>query len=117
MVTWRTAFYDLAGHSGVTKLAGMDAGCTATLLPAGGVIPDFGTHHKRNRMTALALVHRPDNPSWTDYAEGKPSNPKPIRRAGFHFGAPGDRIALDGTVWLRVGRKAELASVQPADVE
>jgi outer membrane protein assembly factor BamB len=119
MVTWRTAFYDLAAHSGVTKLAGMDAGCTATLLPAGGVlnVPDFGTHHKRNRMTALALIHRPENAPWTDYAEGKPSPARPIRRAGFHFGAPGDRTAPDGTVWFRVGAKAEMAAVQPADVE
>ena len=119
MVTWRTAFYDLAGHTGVTKLVGMDAGCSATLLPAGGVlnIPDFGTHHKRNRMTALALVHRPESESWPDFAEGKPSTPRAIRRAGFTFGAPGDRIASDGTVWFRVGPKAENAQVQPPSVE
>ncbi len=63
MVTWRCAFYDLEHHSGVKKLVGMDAGCSPTLLPAGGVlnVPNFGTHHKRNRMTAMALVHRPES--------------------------------------------------------
>jgi outer membrane protein assembly factor BamB len=59
LVTWRCAYYDLATHNSKT-LTGMDAGCSPTLIPAGGVlsIPNFGTHHKRNRMTAMALVHR-----------------------------------------------------------
>jgi outer membrane protein assembly factor BamB len=119
MVTWRTAFYDLREHSGVTKLVGMDAGCTATLLPAGGIlnVPDFGTHHKRNRMTALALIHRPDNESWADHAGGKPTTGRPIRRVGYRFGAPGDRTAPDGTVWFRAGPRTETASVQPDSAE
>jgi outer membrane protein assembly factor BamB len=106
MVTWRCAFYDLAGGSGVMPLRGMDAGCTPTLLPAGGVlnIPNFGTHHKRNRMTALALVHIADNPLWTTAsAPDKSIQPSPVRRAGFLFGAPGDRKADDGTLWLAAG--------------
>lgn len=58
LVTWRCAYYDLENHRSV-KLTGMDAGCSPTLIPAGGVlnVPNFGTHHKRNRMTAMALVH------------------------------------------------------------
>lgn len=58
LVTWRCAYYDLPSQKSV-KLIGMDAGCSPTLIPAGGVlnIPNFGTHHKRNRMTAMALVH------------------------------------------------------------
>ena len=58
LVTWRCAYYDLEQHESV-RLTGMDAGCSPTLIPAGGVlnIPNFGTHHKRNRMTAMALVH------------------------------------------------------------
>ncbi|MBL8794300.1 MAG: PQQ-binding-like beta-propeller repeat protein [Planctomycetia bacterium] len=110
MVTWRCAFYDLAGGSGTMPLKGMDAGCTPTLLPAGGVlnIPNFGTHHKRNRMTALALVHVADNPLWATATAASPGPavaPAPLRRAGFNFGAPGDRKADDGTFWLAVGAK------------
>lgn len=58
LVTWRCAYYDLVNHESV-NLTGMDAGCSPTLIPAGGVlnVPNFGTHHKRNRMTAMALVH------------------------------------------------------------
>jgi outer membrane protein assembly factor BamB len=63
LVTWRTACYDLAGDAGTLPLHGMNAGCTATMLPAGGVlnVPNFGKHHKRPRMTALALIHQPEN--------------------------------------------------------
>lgn len=115
LVTWRCGFYDLAGGSGVMPLKGMDAGCTPTLLPAGGVlnVPNFGTHHKRNRMTALALVHVPDNPLWaTPTTPTKTATPAPLRRAGFNFGAPGDRKAEDGTLWLAVGAKTPGVTVQ-----
>ena len=112
LVTWRCAFYDLHGGSGSMVLKGMDAGCTPTLLPAGGLLnlPNFGTHHKRNRMTALALIHVPENPFWTSYAvadkaKSKPTGATPIRRVGYNFGAPGDRLADDGTLWFAVGPK------------
>ena len=123
MVTWRCAFYDLAGGSGVMPLKGMDAGCTPTLLPGGGVlsIPNFGTHHKRNRMTALALVHVADNPLWATAAaapqSGQAAQPAPLRRAGFNLGAPGDRKADDGTLWLAVGAKTLGVSVKGPNVE
>lgn len=119
LVTWRTAYYDLERHAGVTKLHGLDAGCSPTLLAAGGVlnIPAFGTHHKRNRMTAMALVHRPENESWAEYALTVPAEAVPLRRAGFNFGAPGDHVAENGTVWLRVGaRDSARADVRPKDV-
>jgi hypothetical protein len=104
LVTWRTAFYDLAGCTGSMPLHGMNMGCTPTMLPAGGVlnVPAFGTHHKRSRMTALAMVHRPENALWTDYGEPMGRDAVPLRRAGFNFGAPGDRVAADGTLWLAV---------------
>jgi outer membrane protein assembly factor BamB len=111
LVTWRCAVYDLAGQAGTLPLAGMDAGCTPTLVPAGGLlnIPNFGTHHKRNRMTAMALVHAPENAAWTRY-EMQPSKtavaPAPLKKAGFNLGAPGDRVAPDGTLWLAVGPRS-----------
>jgi hypothetical protein len=94
-------------------LYGMNMGCTATMLPAGGVlnVPSFGTHHKRSRMPALALIHRPENRLWTTFnssREKRATPPVAIRRAGFNFGAPGDRFSADGTLWLSVtSRKSE----------
>jgi len=122
LVTWRTAYYDLADHGGLMPLDGMNTGCTATMLPAGGVlnVPNFGTHHKRSRMTALAMVHRPGNALWTVYNSSREKaemSPVAIRRAGFNFGAPGDRIADDGTMWLSVtARKSENVEILPKDV-
>lgn len=111
LVTWRCAVYDLANQSGVMKLTGMDAGCSPTLLPAGGLlnIPNFGTHHKRNRMTAMALIHRPQNELWTKYHTSREKKPtkesNTIKRIGYNFGAPGDRIDENGTLWLQVNAR------------
>ena len=121
LVTWRTGYYDLEKQSGTTSLAGLDAGCSPTLIPAGGLlnIPNFGTHHKRNRMTAMALVHRPDNPSWSTYystTEKSAVAGTPIRRIGYNFGAPGDRITGDGVLWQRVDRfKRYALRLEPRD--
>ncbi len=113
LVTWRTAFYDLAGGTGVMKLTGFDAGCAPTLIPAGGVlaIPNFGTHHKRNRMTAVGMVHRPGNALWTQYTSDKPTHTGAIQRVGINFGAIGDRRDEDGTMWLRVDARSRTAAV------
>jgi outer membrane protein assembly factor BamB len=120
LATWRIAFYDLANHSGSMPLRGMDSGCTPSLLPAGGVlnVPNFGTHHKRNRMTALAMIHRPDNSLWASYSAGRAPEPAPVARAGYNLGAPGDRAADDGTLWLRVGTGNNPGNValQPQEV-
>ncbi|SVD78442.1 uncharacterized protein METZ01_LOCUS431296, partial [marine metagenome] len=122
LVTWRTGYYDLEKQSGTTNLTGLDAGCAPTLIPAGGVlnVPNFGTHHKRNRMTAMALVHRPDNPSWSTYYSTTEKSPDPtgapIRRIGYNFGAPGDRITEDGTLWQRIDRFRRYdLSMEPRD--
>ena len=122
LVTWRTGYYNLENQSGATSLTGLDAGCAPTLIPAGGVlnVPNFGTHHKRNRMTAMALVHRPDNPSWSTYYSTSEKSPDPsgapIRRIGYNFGAPGDRITEDGTLWQRIDRfKRYDLSMEPRD--
>jgi len=51
------------------------------------------------------MVHRPDNALWTEYNTSREKlaiEPAAVRRAGFNFGAPGDRIAEDGTLWLSI---------------
>ena len=62
-------------------------------------------------MPALALIHRPENRLWTTFnssREKRATPPVAIRRAGFNFGAPGDRFSEDGTLWLSVtSRKPE----------
>ncbi|MBM4019148.1 MAG: hypothetical protein FJ288_12615, partial [Planctomycetes bacterium] len=118
IVTWRTAFYDLAGIGSV-PLKGMEAGCTPSLVVSGGVLnsPNYGTRLKRPRMTTLAMVHQPDNEMWSRYEPDVSAAQVPLRKVGFNFGAPGDSLGPDGTLWLNVAPK-EMAgvTVQPADV-
>ena len=114
LVTWRTACYDLETHRGVIPMPGFDAGCAPTLLPAGGVlnIPNFGTHHKRNRMTAMALVHKPRRATWSIYssASGKEATAAAVSRAVYDFGAPADRLTDDGLVLgVTPRRRGEIA--------
>lgn len=124
LFTWRTGFFDLAGGTGSMPLREMEAGCTPTLIPSGGIlnIPNSGgtfEHRLRARMVAMALVHVPDNPFWAvnsiQVAKGAVS--APIARAGFQFGAPGNRKADDGTLWLGVDAKSKEITVKGEKLE
>jgi outer membrane protein assembly factor BamB len=107
LITWRTGFFDLGGTAGSMPLKGMEAGCTPTLIPSGGVlvIPNFGQMHLRARMSAMALVHVPDNPFWGDaqLAGDKAAAPAPLAaHTAFNFGAPGWRADDSGRQWVPV---------------
>ena len=105
LLTFRSGaagFYDLATMGGTGNFGGFKSGCTANLIAADGVLnaPDYTrtcTCSYQNQ-TSLALVHMPDVEVWTfnDYRYGK----SPIQRVGINFGAPGDRRASNGTLWL-----------------
>ena len=115
LVTWRTACYDLEMHRGVIPMPGFDAGCAPTLIPAGGIlnIPNFGTHHKRNRMTAMALVHKPKRTTWSVYTDSRNRDPQPVRRAVFDLGAPADRL-MEGQMLIGVTpRRRGIFSFEP----
>jgi hypothetical protein len=48
----------------------------------------------------MALVAMPQShEQWSSWGESK-SGPNRIQRIGINFGAPGDRMAQDGTLWL-----------------
>ena len=95
-------FYDLDGDSGTGNFGGFKSGCTATLIAADGVLnaPDYTRtcSCSYQNQTSLALVSMPDNEMWTYSTLGKPKGP--IHRLGVNFGAPGDRMAVDGALWL-----------------
>jgi Malectin domain/PQQ-like domain len=108
LLTFRSGaagFYDLLSKSGTANIGGFKSGCTANLVVANGVLnaPDYTrtcTCAYQNQ-TSLALVHMPEMELWTysqfglDAQEGDR-----IERIGINFGAPGDRRAEDGTMWL-----------------
>ncbi len=125
LLTYRSGaagFYDLETMSGTANLGGFKSGCTSNLVVANGVLnaPDYTrtcTCSYQNQ-TSLALVHMPEIEMWT-YSQfgldGKDG--ERIQRVGINFGAPGDRRAPDGTLWLEYPdyRRRHLARTRHRD--
>ena len=105
LVLFRSAaagFFDLARDGGTGNLGGFKSGCTSNLIAANGVLnsPDYTrtcTCSYQNQ-TSLAFIHTPGVEMWTfnKFELGE----APIMRVGINLGAPGDRRADNGTLWL-----------------
>ncbi|MCE9556958.1 MAG: PQQ-binding-like beta-propeller repeat protein [Planctomycetes bacterium] len=104
MLTFRdgTAGYSNVSDGMTTRLPGFRSGCRNSLIPAGGVLnaPNMaqGCNCGFSVFTSLALVHVPEVDSWS-YSPLKPPSGR-VERLGINLGAPGDRLAPDGTLWL-----------------
>ncbi|HOX06362.1 MAG TPA: PQQ-binding-like beta-propeller repeat protein [Planctomycetota bacterium] len=95
-------YWDLLRDAGTANLGGFKPGCTNSLIPADGVLaaPDYTRTCRCSFpvQCSVALVHDPSVEEWT--FQGATWSGKPVRRAGINFGAPGDRLAPDGTLWI-----------------
>jgi len=108
LLTFRSGaagFYDLVSKSGTANIGGFKSGCTANLVVANGVLnaPDYTRTCScaYQNQTSLALVHMPEMELWTYSHLGLDAEAgERIERVGINFGAPGDRRAEDGTLWL-----------------
>jgi outer membrane protein assembly factor BamB len=108
LLTFRSGaagFYDLLSQSGTGNLGGFKSGCTANLVVANGVLnaPDYTRTCScaYQNQTSLALVHMPDMELWAYSQFGlDATDGDRVERVGINFGAPGDRRAADGTMWL-----------------
>ncbi|MDP8244619.1 MAG: PQQ-binding-like beta-propeller repeat protein [Candidatus Hinthialibacter antarcticus] len=105
LLTFRSAaagFFDLANDGGVGNFGGFKSGCTNTLIAANGVLnaPDYTRTCScaYQNQTSLAMVHDPEVEMWT-YNQIDASE-SAIKRLGLNLGAPGDRRADNGTLWL-----------------
>ena len=106
LITMRSgtaAFYDKRSESGTVNISGIRSGCRNSMVPAGGVLslPAWTGNCTCNYpvFTSLALVAMPpEYEQWS--AWGGLAVDAPIQRVGINFGAPGDRMAEDGTLWL-----------------
>lgn len=97
------AFYDAVLESGTINISGMRAGCRNSIVPGDGVLclPSWTGNCVCNYpiSTSLALVHMPEEyEQWS--AWGGVAVEAPVRRVGINFGAPGDRMTREGTLWL-----------------
>jgi outer membrane protein assembly factor BamB len=105
IITFRSGaagYFDLGGDGGTGNFGGFRSSCTNNLIVAGGVIcaPDYTrtcTCSYQNQCS-LALVPMPENEMWTFY--GSTEVKGAVKRVGINLGAPGDRRAPDGTLWL-----------------
>ena len=105
LITFRSSaagFFDLTGDGGTGNWGGFRSSCTSNLIAANGVLnaPDYTrtcTCAFQNR-SSLALVHMPKLNIWT-FNRFKWDG-KRVRHVGLNFGAPGDRRASSGQLWL-----------------
>jgi outer membrane protein assembly factor BamB len=122
LLTFRSSaagYFDMANNGGTGNLGGFKSGCTSNLIVANGVLnaPDYTqtcTCSFQNQ-TSLAFVPMPAADIWTFNAI-EPSD-KPILRLGINFGAPGDRLAGNGTLWLdypSVGGRSPQVEIETA---
>ena len=105
LLTFRSAaagYYDLRNDSGTGNFGGFKSSCTSNLVVANGVLnaPDYTRTClcSYQNQSSLALVHMPEVEQWTFSSVA--SMEGAIRRLGVNFGAPGDHLAGNGTMWL-----------------
>ncbi len=108
LLTFRSgtaSFYDLTNDSGTGSIGGFKSGCTSNMVAADGLlnIPEYTRTCVCSypNQTSLALIHMPDMEQWASN-DSLPAPKKRIVRLGLNFGAPGDRMADDGTLWLDI---------------
>jgi hypothetical protein len=108
LLTFRSGaagFYDLENRAGTGNLGGFKSGCSANLIAADGVLnaPDYTRTCScpYQNQTSLALIHWPELELWTHNQFGAEARDGArVKRVGINFGAPGDRLAETGTLWL-----------------
>lgn len=105
LLSFRSAaagFFDLSNDGGTGNFGGFKSGCTSNLVAADGVLnaPDYTRtcSCSYQNQTSLALIHNPNVETWT--FNSLPLGDGPIQRIGVNLGAPGDRRADAGTLWL-----------------
>jgi hypothetical protein len=105
LLTFRSGaagYFDLCHDGGTANLGGFRSSCTNNLIVAGGLLsaPEYTrtcTCSYQNQ-TSLALVPMPEAEMWTFY--GRRPVRGVVRRVGINLGAPGNRKADNGTLWL-----------------
>jgi outer membrane protein assembly factor BamB len=121
LLTFRSGaagYFDLCHDGGTGNFGGFRSGCTNNLIVAGGLlnVPDYtrSCTCSYQNQTSLALVPMPEAEMWTFFTPQTVSGP--IRRVGIALGAPGNRKAADGTLWLEYPHVGGPSAVVPVRV-
>ncbi|MGE3998735.1 MAG: PQQ-binding-like beta-propeller repeat protein [Planctomycetaceae bacterium] len=101
-----TGFYDLEADAGTRHFAGHRLGCWINAIPANGLvmIPEAsaGCVCQFSIAATIVLEPREEHRPWAIYSAVGAKTP--VQRMTINLGAPGDRKADDGTVWLSYPR-------------
>src|SRR5439155_1910 len=122
LLTFRSGaagYFDLCNDGGTGNFGGFRSSCTNNLIVAGGVLtaPEYTRtcSCSYQNQTSIGMVHMPEAEMWTSF--GALELKGVVRRVGVNLGAPGDRRAEDGTLWLEhpsVGGKSPALDVKVA---
>jgi outer membrane protein assembly factor BamB len=118
LLTFRSGaagYFDLEHDGGTGNFGGFRSSCTNNLIVAGGLLnsPDYTrtcTCSYQNQ-SSLALIHMPEAEMWTYFGKGGGNGP--VRRVGINLGAPGERRADDGLLWLEYPRVGGISPYLP----
>src|SRR5690606_31129847 len=105
LLTFRSGaagYFDFCNDGGTGNFGGFRSSCSNNLIVAGGLLnaPDYTrtcTCSYQNQ-TSLALVPMEEGETWSFFGSQTPQ--QAVRRVGINLGAPGDRKADDGVLWL-----------------
>jgi hypothetical protein len=101
-----TAYYDLIGDYGTAHFGAQRPGCWINCIPANGVVmmPEAASGCMCPFAVHTTIVFEPRKASRVWGMFSTPGGTTPVRRLAISFGAPGDRRAADGTLWLSYPR-------------
>ncbi|MBN2448766.1 MAG: PQQ-binding-like beta-propeller repeat protein [Lentisphaeria bacterium] len=99
-------FYGLEGDTGIHNFPAIRAGCCISAIPANGLLlaspGDAGCSCSYSFQTTLALLPDESRDNWGVFYDRLPN--ASVERVSLNLGAPGDRRAPDGTLWLATPR-------------
>jgi len=100
--SYSVGYYDLRGDGGTMHFAGQRPGCWMNIIPAGGVVlvpeASSGCMCAFPNMCTVALQPREEGGGWRLASAAGAATP--VKELALNLGAPGDRKAADGTLWL-----------------
>jgi len=100
--SYTLGWYDLKGDFGTQHFGGLRTSCWINFVPANGVlmVPEGGAGCMCPFPTSCTVVfnNSDENRSWGYFSAAGAVTP--VRHLALNLGAPGDRRAPDGTLWL-----------------
>ena len=95
-------WYDLDKDFGTQHFGGQRTGCWINFIPANGLLmmpeASSGCMCAFPNICTVVFKNREENRQWAYFSQPGPMTP--VKHLGLNLGAPGDRKAPDGLLWL-----------------